>query len=200
MATGAGSPPPCPWVLVPIKSFAAAKARLRTVLDQPARARLAAEMAAVVLAAAAPLPVCVACDDAAVASFASSRGARVAWTPGLGLNGAVDAGVAELAALGATTVTIVHADLPRASGIGTIASFDGVTIAPDRARSGTNLLRVPVGTGFKAQFGPSSFRRHLDECARVGLPCLVLERDDLAFDVDEPADLIELGTQHGGTP
>jgi 2-phospho-L-lactate/phosphoenolpyruvate guanylyltransferase len=188
------------WVLVPVKAFSVAKERLGTVLDASARARLSASMAAGVLRAAAPLPVCVACDDDEVAAFAEANGASVAWTPGLGLNGAVERGVELLTQRGAAYVTIVHGDLPNAVGIGAIEHFDGVTIAPDRARKGTNLLRVPTDTPFTMQFGRGSLDRHLAECSRRDLECLVLRRDDLAFDVDLPQDLAELGTRIGGTP
>lgn len=186
-------------VLVPIKAFSAAKGRLGTVLASPDRAALVRSMAAHVLAAAAPLPVCVACDDPEVAAFAESHGASVSWTPGLGLNGAVEAGVAHLAGLGATYVTVVHADLPLAVAIGSLEYVDGVTIAPDRARRGTNLLRVPTGSTFTMRFGHDSFRKHLDECDRRGLAAVVLDREDLAFDVDVPGDLTELETRNGGT-
>ena len=186
-------------VLVPIKAFSAAKGRLGPVLDGAGRIELMRSMAAHVLAAAAPLPVCVACDDPEVAAFAESLGAQVAWTPGLGLNGAVEAGVAHLASLGADYVTVVHADLPLATGIGALARTDGATIAPDRRRRGTNLLRVPTSVGFTMHFGRDSFAAHLEECERLGLAVQVLDREDLAFDVDVPRDLVELATRDGGT-
>lgn len=182
------------WVLVPIKAFSAAKGRLGAVLGQADREALARSMATHVLGAVSPLPVCVACDDRDVAQFATSLGAVVAWTPRLGLNGAVEAGIAQVAALGARYVTVVHADLPHATGIGTLEPFEGVTIAPDRARRGTNLLRVPTDAGFRVHFGRDSMRRHLGECERRGLAAWVLDRDDLAFDVDVPTDLDELPT------
>ena len=186
-------------VLIPIKAFSAAKGRLGAVLDGAERVELVRSMAARVLAAAAPLPVCVACDDPEVAAFAESLGAVVSWTPGLGLNGAIEAGVAHLGSLGADYVTVVHADLPLATGIGTLARTEGVTIAPDRWRRGTNLLRVPTSVRFTMRFGRDSFRAHLDECERRGLAVQVLEREDLAFDVDVPNDLVELATRNGGT-
>jgi len=185
---------------VPIKAFSAAKGRLGAVLDDQAREELVRSMAAHVLAAAAPLAVCVACDDPDVARFAESLGAEVSWTPGLGLNGALEASVARLAARGADYVTVVHADLPLASGIGVLARTDGVTIAPDRQRRGTNLLRVPTSVRFTMRFGPNSLRAHLDECEQLGLPVEVLDREDLAFDVDVPRDLVELTTRDGGAP
>ena len=50
-------------VLIPIKAFHAAKQRLSPDLDPSQRADLARWMAAEVIAAAAPLPVVVVCDD-----------------------------------------------------------------------------------------------------------------------------------------
>lgn len=188
------------WVLVPIKAFSAAKRRLEHVLDEADRTNLVRQMAAHVLAAASPLPVCVACDDHDVADFAEEHGALVCWTAGLGLNGAVEAGVASLAERGARFVTVVHGDLPTASGIGALEHFDGVTIAPDRRRTGTNLLRVPTASGFTMRFGHDSLRSHLSECERRSLETWILDRDDLAFDVDEPEDLASLGERNRGTP
>jgi 2-phospho-L-lactate guanylyltransferase len=200
-ARRAASGPRDARVLVPIKAFSAAKGRLGAVLDDVARGELVRAMAAHVLAVAAPLPVCVACDDPEVAAFAEAHGATVSWTPGLGLNGAVEAGVAHLASLGAEYVTVVHADLPNATGIGDLAHSDGVTIAPDRRRRGTNLLRVPTTVRFAMRFGRNSLHAHLEECERLGLAVTILEnRDDLAFDVDVPRDLVELTTRLGGTP
>ena len=59
-----------------------------------------------------PLPTFVACDDDAVAQWAESLGATVLWGPGLGLNGAVDAGVETIAGKGFDDVIISHGDLP----------------------------------------------------------------------------------------
>jgi 2-phospho-L-lactate guanylyltransferase len=195
-----GGPDADRWVLVPIKAFGAAKQRQGRVLDGSDRELLVREMAAHVLAAANPLPVCVACDDHDVADFAEEHSALVCWTPGLGLNGAVEAGVAALAERGAVYVTVVHGDLPTASGIGDLEHFDGVTIAPDRRRTGTNLLRVPTASGFIMQFGHDSLREHVAECERRSLETWILDRDDLAFDVDEPEDLARLGERNRGTP
>ena len=75
-------------------------------------------MATHVVAACAPLPVAVVCDDEVVAASAEARGASVVWAPGQGLNGAVRAGVDRLAQAGARWVTVAHGDLPRAKGLG----------------------------------------------------------------------------------
>jgi 2-phospho-L-lactate guanylyltransferase len=176
-------------VLVPVKSFAAAKQRLGSALVDAERRELVKQMAARVILAAAPLPVAVVCDDAEVADWARQHGALVVWEPGRGLNGAVESGVARMAELGVRVVTVAHADLPLAVGIGALEPFDGVTLVPDRQDNGTNLIRLPVDCGFRFSYGPGSFERHLQECARLGLSVSVVRRPELAFDVDWPTDL-----------
>src|SRR4029079_132687 len=94
----------------------APKSRRGPGLGGARRARLARQMATHVVRAAAPLPVSVVCDDAGVREWAESVGARPIWTPGLGLDGAVEAGVAALAEEGVDTVVVAHSDLPLAAG------------------------------------------------------------------------------------
>jgi 2-phospho-L-lactate guanylyltransferase len=173
-------------VVVPVKAFSRAKARLAPALDEAARSELARRMADRVLDAAGNLPVIVACDDDDVATWARERGAEVAWVPGTDLNGAVTAAVD---ALDADTVVVAHADLPRADDLTAVVVEHGVALVPDRRHDGTNVLCVPVGAGFEFKYGPGSFARHVAEASRIGLPHVVLELPDLMWDVDEPADL-----------
>ncbi len=176
-------------VLVPVKGFGSAKRRLAPALDAPARASLARFMADTVVTAAAPLPVAVVCDDAAVAAWAHARGCLVIWEPGRGLNGAVSAGVSALAAAGTEQVIVAHADLPLARNLGVAAGFQGITLFPDRHGDGTNVACLPASADFRFQYGPGSFRRHVDEAARLGLALRIVRHTDLGFDVDVPADL-----------
>ena len=176
-------------VLVPVKAFSAAKARLAPALDAPARAALARTMADQVVRAAGQLPVTVACDDDEVAEWATSVGAFVAWTLGLGLNGAVEAGVEALAAAGASRVIVAHADLPRAVDLSVVLGPSGVVLVPDRHDDGTNVISLPTGTGFRFAYGPGSFARHQAETARLGLEMTVMRPPGLVWDVDLPEDL-----------
>ena len=176
-------------VLIPVKAFTDAKARLAPALDPDERARLAESMATTVLHAAAPLDVWVVCDDDAVAAWATRSGARVLWKPGRGLNGAVSEGVTDLAHLDIARVIVVHADLPHARDLAHLASFDGITLVPDRRDDGTNVIVLPSDSGFEFSYGPGSFGRHVDE-ARRRAGTVHIERDErLAWDVDVPADL-----------
>ena len=176
-------------VLVPVKAFADAKVRLAPALPAAERAALARSMGERVLASARGLPVSVACDDDDVANWARSNGAAVIWTPGLGLNGAVEAGVERLAAIGAEHVVVAHADLPLATDLTWIAHFPFVTLVPDRHDDGTNVACVPSRCGFRFSYGPGSFARHVAEARRLGQALHTRRSPDLGWDVDIPADL-----------
>ncbi len=177
-------------VLIPVKAFDQAKRRLHLALNQLQRADLARAMADRVVTAAHPLPVAVVCDDTEVADWARARGALVVWEPGRGLNGAVQAGVDHLLAGGVTQVIVAHADLPRASDLAGVGDIGGITLVPDRYGNGTNVISLPADAGFQFSYGPGSFARHCAEADRLGLPARVLDRPDLAWDVDEPGDVV----------
>jgi 2-phospho-L-lactate guanylyltransferase len=179
-------------VLIPVKAFRDAKRRLETTLDDGQRRELVRSMATHVVSACRPLPVAVVCDDEEVAQWAADVGATVMWEPGRGLNAAVRSGVSRLHEAGTLWVTVAHGDLPRASGLGDLEPFDGVTLVPDRRDDGTNVLRLPAATQFRFSYGPGSFRAHLAEARRLGLAVRVLRNPDLAYDVDWPTDVAEL--------
>lgn len=204
------SSPSAAVVLVPVKSFARAKLRLAPALDEAHRATLARGMAERVLAAAAPLAVAVVCDDDEVARWAQEHGAELEWTPGLGLNGAVQVTIERRRAAGVERVVVAHGDLPFAADLASLAdaAADEVVIVPDRRGRGTNVLSVPTGSGpgaapFRVSYGPGSFERHVAEAAAAGLRARVLELEHLGWDVDEPGDLAvpaHLGTLPGMLP
>lgn len=176
-------------MLVPVKSFSRAKVRLASALPAAEREALARSMADAVVRAAAPLPTAVVCEDDDVAAWAAERGLDVVWTPGLGLNGAVEAGVRRLAELGAAHVTVAHADLPLADDLTWVARFPGITLVPDRREDGTNVIGVPVDAGFRFAYGPGSFTRHRAVARALPLPLRIARRLQLSWDVDVPEDL-----------
>ncbi len=176
-------------VLVPVKAFAQAKLRLAPAFDPSTRAELARAMAARVLRAAHPLPVSVVCDDDEVRAWSERQGAEAIWTPGLGLNGAVEAGVAHLARRGVAHAIVAHADLPLAADLTWLASDGDVTLVPDRHRDGTNVLSVPTDVGFRFAYGAGSFANHRAEAARLGLTARLVPDEALGWDVDLPTDL-----------
>jgi 2-phospho-L-lactate guanylyltransferase len=190
-------------VLIPVKSFSLAKVRLAGALDATQRAELARAMAERVVAAADPLPAWCVCDDDEVAAWATEHGARVEWTPGLGLNGAVQESLARRRAAGVTRAVIAHGDLPFATDLASFADADDdeVVVVPDRRRSGTNVLSLPTTGGFQVAYGIDSFALHRQEAARRGLRWREVDAERLGWDVDEPADLdvpAHLGILPGG--
>lgn len=194
---------PAAVVLVPVKSFARAKVRLAPALDEAHRATLARAMAELVLAAAAPLPVAVVCDDDEVAAWARTRGAEVEWTPGLGLNGAVQTAIDRRREAGVARAVVAHGDLPFAEGLTefAVADDDELVIAPDRRGRGSNVVSLPTGSGFVVAYGDGSFERHCAEAAARGLRVRVVHNEGLGWDVDEPDDLQvppHLGALPGG--
>ena len=176
-------------VLVPVKGFDQAKARLAGRLTPPQRRALAGHMAAAGVAAGAPLDVYVVCDDDEVAAWSAAPGAVPLLRPGLGLNGAVASGVAALADRGIDVVIVAHSDLPLATDLASLASWPGVTLVPDRRDDGTNVAVVPAASGFRFAYGAASFRRHAVETHRLGLSLRVVRQPELGWDVDVPDDL-----------
>jgi 2-phospho-L-lactate guanylyltransferase len=171
-------------VLIPIKSFREAKKRLSPALTADERLRLARWMAERVIAAARPLPTFVACDDDDVAAWAQEQGADVSWSPGLGLNGAIDLGIKTVSNSGIDHVIISHGDLPLAEGLPTVFNDGQIVIVPDRRRAGTNVLSRPCHSEMTALYGPGSFHRHFDAATSTGLPVSVRFDSRLSIDID----------------
>lgn len=182
-------------LLVPLKAFAQAKARLADSLAPKERECLIQELAETVLAAAGEMPSFVVCDDGAVADWSIAHGATALYAPGLGLNGAVSAGVRLLAALGFSLVVVAHADLPFVRGLDRFGDDGAATLAPDRHDDGTNVIAVPADVPFSFSYGPGSFARHLCEAERIGLPTCVIRDERYATDIDVAADLALLDRQ-----
>lgn len=183
-------------VLVPVKRFSAAKGRLRGVLADPDRARLAEWMASGVLDVVAEIPTFVACDDDGVAAWAQRMGAQVIWGAGLGLNGAVDDGVERITADGFEHVVVSHADLARPERLLDVVRPGAVTLVPDRRHDGTNVMSFPTTHAIRASYGGGSFSRHLaqallltSEPERSAVAVEVRSDPHLSLDLDTARDL-----------
>jgi 2-phospho-L-lactate guanylyltransferase len=182
-------------VVIPIRSFVAAKARLADHLPEGRRAELARELATRVAGAAAGLDVIVVTGAPEVRAWAADLGLDVVDDPGQGLDGAAVAGRTRAAARGCVRAIVAHADLPHAESLAPLGrdlSRPVVVLVPCHRDDGTNVCSVPVGAPFRFAYGPGSFRRHAAETRRLGLGLRVVRRADLAFDVDIPADLERL--------
>ena len=192
-------------MLIPVKGFRLAKGRLADRLSDTERHELARTMASQVVKAAGSLPVRVVCDNDEVADWARAVGAEVLWIDADGLNPAISAAVAalesdfDLDVDGSGHVVVAHADLPHAQTLVGLAETGTVTIVPDRHLDGTNVMALPLGTGFEFHYGPGSFRAHCTEALRRGLDLRVRRIADLEFDIDTPDDLDAAGLIESAT-
>ena len=178
-------------VLVPLRSLNHGKARLKDALSVNSRNELIEEMASNVVRSAHDLDVLVVHDDPGVADWAHSRGATSLQPPISGLNNAVTAGRDHLRDLGYGRVVIAHADLPFAKDLRVMCTGHEIVIAPDRLRQGTNVLAVPTTLDFEFSYGEGSFAMHLATARSLNIEPHILESPDLAWDVDDPQDLLD---------
>jgi 2-phospho-L-lactate guanylyltransferase len=200
-------------VLIPVKAFDRAKARLARVLSPAERHALARSLATAVVTAInnhdAQLGIYIACDDDEVAHWAQTSGVNTVWGAGLGLNGAIDAGIASLAANGVERVAVTHADLTCPEQLGDLLAVHldnglpasspdmnraaSVVLVPDQHRDGTNIIIQPTRSPLPASYGPGSFRRHLDlamERTRSMSSGITIRYDPLlGLDIDTVEDL-----------
>jgi 2-phospho-L-lactate guanylyltransferase len=184
-------------VVVPVRSFTGAKARLSSRLDPLGRAALAQRLADTVVRAAGPLPVVIVSSAPEVRDWATARSLPCIDDPG-SLDGASAAGRAWFDDRGLARIVIAHADLPFARTFAAVATGGGVptaVIVPCHRNDGTPVLAVPVGTPFEFRYGPGSFARHVAEARRCHLQVRVHRDVDLRFDVDVPEDLDEMASR-----
>jgi 2-phospho-L-lactate guanylyltransferase len=180
-------------VVVPLRSFSDAKARLAPVLDRDARASLARSMAERVVSAIGDSPAVVVSSAPDVVAWAKAQGLEVIDDPGT-LDAAADAGRRWVRTRSLARVVVVHGDLPLATSLDAVdarvQSGRGVAIiVPDHRDDGTPVLSLPAETPFVFAYGPGSAQRHADEARRCGLEVRIVRDPELGFDIDIADDL-----------
>ena len=187
-------------LVVPVKSFAAAKGRLAGAVGDEERENLARTCATRVVGAGSPWAVYVVCDDDSTAEWAKSLGAHPVRQTAPGLNAAVADGIAAACADGMTHVVVSHADLPLATSYAHLVHPGEVTLVPDRHRDGTNVLALPAGAEFTFRYGPGSFAAHVESARLAGLPYRIVDDASLSLDLDTIDDLDELARRRTAAP
>jgi len=192
--------------LVPLNSRIQAKTRLASVLDPRGRAELARWLALRVLNALRAAPIthlAVISPDDEILRWARQNGAQDLRQRGSGLNAALDLGKAWALRREADALLVALGDLPLltaddvnalvgASEATPTPDAPSVTIAPDRAETGTNLLVLRPATAIPFAFGVDSLARHSALARDAGIEPRIVRLPGAAFDVDTPADLDEL--------
>lgn len=180
--------------LIPMKPLTRAKQRLAPLLEPSDRRRLVLAMLSDVIVAARGFDaVWVVCSDQDSSSVATEFGAIPVpdRTPEDGLNASLAVATLEAIQAGATGLLVVSSDCPGATPeeLARLALGEGVTLATDRTRTGTNALWRQAPDRIPTYFGPDSRRAHQGTAYGAGVPFAIIPCERLAIDVDEPADL-----------
>jgi 2-phospho-L-lactate/phosphoenolpyruvate guanylyltransferase len=188
------------WAIIPVKPLRRGKSRLASVLSEDERALLNYTMLSNTLRTLAEVPevaerLVVSRDPAALA-LAREFGARTLQEDGNpGLNTALRRATVVAQVYSARGVLILPADLPllTPADVNELISYTDkppvVVIAPDRRGEGTNaLLSSPAGL-IEYQFGPGSFRAHMQQAKDFGIRIQVCSLFSLGLDLDLPEDL-----------
>lgn len=189
------------FAVLPVKSPRSAKQRLSGFLPAPQRealARLLYKQTLATLCQAAGIDkVAVATSDSEVADHARDLGVMVyAENEQLSHSISADAACLRAQEMGATTVLLVPIDVPLVTADDfsrlAAAARPGLIVVPSADGAGTNaLVRTPPDV-IQSRFGPGSFRAHIDQARRKGIPADVLRLEGLMFDIDTPEDVAEL--------
>jgi 2-phospho-L-lactate guanylyltransferase len=198
--------------ILPVKSFAEAKQRLRDGLSPHDRRALVEAMFADALVAlgrvAALDRIVVVSGDRVAQRIAGGYGVSVLEDDERGHNAAARQGVESILEDGIERALLVPGDCPMLNpkDIEALLAHPvgerSVLIVPDRHGTGTNALLLTPPDVLSPSFGPDSRQRHLAEAAAAGVPAEVVELESLGLDIDTTDDLEalqrQLETTHGG--
>ena len=187
------------WAVVPVKSFARAKARLAALIDSAQREQLARAMLEDVLAGLREVEelsgIVVVSADRGAKEMARTHGARAIDDPvENGPNEAVRLALPFLRDMQADAMVVVPSDVPQIEPdellpiIAKLQSPSVALVAAARDR-GTNLFGCAPIDLIAPCFGPSSFAEHENAARRAGVKASVFACPSLMNDIDQPQDL-----------
>lgn len=191
-----------------MKHLKKAKSRLRAGLGAEATERVAAallEDAFTLCSSVTFLTWWVVSDDTEVLERAQGRGFETLADEGAGLNEAVALATVTAKAGGATSVTVVPADVPLAwrgdvEDLLDTGATSEVVVVPSGADGGTNALYMSPPGLIDPHFGGSSLQAHLRAAEKGSFRCTVLALPRLALDIDTIEDVDELLRRQGEEP
>ncbi len=187
-------------VVIPVRGLFHGKSRLAPLLDPDERSRIVAAMANRVLRAvlrfAPGSRVIVVTRDRDTRWLLTDPRVEIVTQPDTswGLNAALDVGRAVAVNGNSQRVMMLPADLPLLTPddlVALVASPIEVTIATDRAGTGTNALLLTGRTAietFPFHFGDGSRRLHEEGALALGLHSTTVSLPGLQDDLDTPDD------------
>ena len=188
--------------VLPVKSFAHAKQRLRAELTAQLRQALAEAMLCDVLDALAQCreleAVLVISPHPRPRQLAEEHAMRALADSEAGHNAAAALGIDVAVREGFDRALLVPGDCPALDPdeldglLDRATPASGVLVVPDRHGSGTNALLLTPPAALTPSFGPGSCERHQRLAQEFGVHSEVVEVPSLALDVDTPEDLDSL--------
>jgi 2-phospho-L-lactate guanylyltransferase len=183
--------------ILPVKRLDHAKQRLSSDFDTAQRTAIARSLfedALELCVSSDFLTWWVVSDDPEVLAAATERGLSTLEDAGTGMNDAVMLAVKTVVDAGATSLTVVPADIPLAfSGdlvdlLDTGATSD-VVVVPSGRGGGTNALYLSPPDIVPPQFGDASLKAHLKVAEQQRVRCTILNLPRMALDIDTIEDV-----------
>ena len=183
--------------ILPVKSFAAAKQRLESLLGAGSRHALAQAMFQDVLASLRRVEgierIVVVASEPSVEFAADEQVVLIEDEAREGQSPAALAGIRWAVASGFERVLLVPGDTPLLAAAEVDALLadapEAVVIVPDRHGTGTNALLLHPPSAIDPSFGPDSLQRHIASAEAAGVTHRVEPVQSLIFDVDTSDDL-----------
>lgn len=194
--------------VVPVKGLQYPKSRLADLLSIKERANLTLVMMKDVISALLKVEelsgVIVISPDTNVLSSAKEVGAESeVETEPTGYNHAVSQAAKKIVNDNGEGMLIIPGDVPLittddiAAILNEHSSTPAVTLIPTRADGGTNALALSPPNFMRPAFGIDSFKRHEENSLGLGIKPSIIERPNLALDIDTADDLRVLLTFNG---
>lgn len=199
------------FVILPLKDLVLAKQRLSGVLSNQERRGLFQAMVSDVLAALVASVrvqrVILLSDDPTAPLLAEHHGVdywseqEVTGAAGKGLNAALTAVAARLAADGVAEWMVIHGDLPLLSAADVDAFIDRhaaadtarcLTLNPDAAGAGTNVMALRPAQWLQFEYGSQSAELHAEQARECGAALAMIRLPGMQLDVDDVDDLLAL--------
>jgi 2-phospho-L-lactate guanylyltransferase len=183
---------------IPVKSLSRAKSRLAPALSPLERGALTLAMLEDMLDVTLEIPgweTWVVSPDEVALEISARRGAKAIPED----KGPLSAAIRQVEILAkdreADALAVLPGDLPMVTGealYGALHTLGAVVLAAASDGTGTSLLLRRPPRAIPARFGPDSFARHQALAAERDMPVAIVERQELAFDLDRPGDILRL--------